>query len=147
MLNLSLWANWCHLDEICSSMNSTRKMTEWPALLPWIPLWRWRRDVSKGHGEEWFGGIQPVLAVFLPSAQTFIDITSQPSEKPTSNLERKRDQTKLKAGKISTGQDVSHCRVENDQFGNKGKKSRTVYTCFFSPHLIITCFPWPIPKR
>lgn len=32
-------------------------------------------------------GIQSVLAVFLPSAQTFINITSQPSEKPTSNME------------------------------------------------------------
>lgn len=37
------------------------------------------------------GGIQPVLAVLLPSAQTFINITSQPYEKPTSNLERKRE--------------------------------------------------------
>lgn len=33
------------------------------------------------------GDIQSVLAVFLPSAQTFINITSQPSEKPTSNME------------------------------------------------------------
>lgn len=33
------------------------------------------------------GGIQSVLAVFMPSAQTFIIITSQSSEKPTSNME------------------------------------------------------------
>lgn len=33
------------------------------------------------------GGIQSVLAVFLPSAQTFINITSQPREDPTSNME------------------------------------------------------------
>lgn len=89
MLNLSLWDHWCHLDEICSSMNSTRK---------------WQNGRHRCHGShsgvrggmslrgmvKSDGGIQSVLAVFLPSAQTFINITSQPSEKPTSNLERKR---------------------------------------------------------
>lgn len=44
------------------------------------------RDVSKGQSEERWG-IQSVLAVCLPSAQTFINITSQPIEKPTSNME------------------------------------------------------------
>lgn len=38
--------------------------------------------------------IQSVLAVFLPSAQTFIIITSQPSERSTSNLERRDDWVK-----------------------------------------------------
>jgi len=33
------------------------------------------------------GDIQSVLAVILPSAQTFINIKSQPREKPTSNME------------------------------------------------------------
>lgn len=40
------------------------------------------------------GDIQSVQAVFLLSAQTFINITSQPSEKPTSNLERQRANNK-----------------------------------------------------
>lgn len=38
------------------------------------------------------GDIQSELAVFLPSAQTFINITSQSIEKPTSNLQRKKRQ-------------------------------------------------------
>ena len=40
-------------------------MTEWPALLPWIPLWRQGRDVSKGHSEEWWG--HPVCASSPPA--------------------------------------------------------------------------------
>lgn len=88
MLNLSLWDHWSPLDVICSSMNSTRK---------------WQNDRHRCHGShsgvgggtslrgmvKSDGGIQSVLAVFLPSAQTFINITSQPGEKPTSNLDRK----------------------------------------------------------
>lgn len=57
MLNLFSWDHWCHLDEIWSRMNITRK---WPALLPWIPLWRQGRGISKGHSEGWWG--HPVCA-------------------------------------------------------------------------------------
>lgn len=41
-----------------------------------------QRGTVKGDG-----GIQSALTVSLPSAQTFINITSQPGEKPTSNME------------------------------------------------------------
>lgn len=41
-----------------------------------------RRDVVRSDGD-----IQSELAVFLPSAQTFINITSQSIEKPTANVE------------------------------------------------------------
>lgn len=40
-------------------------MTKWPAMLPCIPLWRRGRDVSKGHGEEWWG--HPVCASSFPA--------------------------------------------------------------------------------
>lgn len=43
-----------------------------------------------------------MLAVFLPSAQTFINITSRPSEKPTSNLDSGGQKIKLQLIKIST---------------------------------------------
>lgn len=37
-----------------------------------------------------------MLAVLLPSAQTFINITSQPGEKPTSNLDREKGKSDIR---------------------------------------------------
>lgn len=52
-------------------------------------------SVRAGHlYRAWWrvkGHIQSELAVFLPSAQTFINITSQPTGRPTSDLKRKRE--------------------------------------------------------
>lgn len=108
MLNLSIWDHWCHLDEVCCRKNSTRK---------------WQNDRHCCHGShsgvrggmsrkgivKSDGGIQSVLAVFLPSAQTFINITSLPSEKPTSNLDKQTEIMINYKSNISTDQCVSQC--------------------------------------
>lgn len=74
------------LDEICSSMIVQKQKKKVQNCC--------HRSRSSVRGRtslrsvvKWWGGIQPVLAVVLPSAQTFINITSQPRERPTSNLD------------------------------------------------------------
>lgn len=81
MLNLSVWDHCRHLDQICSCLNSTRNDRR-AGTHSGVRGGMSRRDTVRSDG-----GIQSVLAVLLPSAQTFINITSQPSEKPTSNME------------------------------------------------------------
>lgn len=71
-------------------MNSKGKTIEWPEQVPWIPLQCLGRASLQGMVKS-DGDIQSELAVFLPSAQTFINITSQPTGKPTSNLKRKKE--------------------------------------------------------
>lgn len=66
------------------------KTIEWPEQVPWIPLQCLGRASLQGMVKS-DGDIQSELAVFLPSAQTFINITSQPTGKPTSNLKRKKE--------------------------------------------------------
>lgn len=71
-------------------MNSKGKTIEWLEQVPWIPLQCLGRASLQGMVKS-DGNIQSELAVFLPSAQTFINITSQPTGKPTSNLKRKKE--------------------------------------------------------
>lgn len=48
--------------------------------------------------------IQSEPAVFLPSAQTFINITSQPTGRPTSNLKKKKEMTSDQADRCDGDQ-------------------------------------------
>lgn len=63
---------------------------EWLEQVPQIPLQCLGGASLQGIVKS-DGDIQSELAVFLPSAQTFINITSQPTGRPTSNLERKKE--------------------------------------------------------
>lgn len=82
------------------------------------------------------GDIQSVLAVFLPSAQTFINITSQPSEKPTSDLERQRkEQAKLKSINLHFSR--------SDSKTNKQKKSLS-HDCTYMDGLLASARNWTV---
>lgn len=76
------------------------------------------------------GGIQSALAVFLPSAQTFINIISQPSEKPTSNLDRQRERAIKYKSSSSTDQYVLQVRKKGFKTGkrlNSLKKKKNIF--------------------
>lgn len=63
---------------------------EWLEQVPQIPLQCLGGASLQGMVKS-DGDIQSELAVFLPSAQTFINITSRPTGRPTSNLGRKKE--------------------------------------------------------
>lgn len=95
--------------------------------------------VRAGHLERaWWRvmeGIQSELAIFLPSAQTFINITSQPTEKPTSNLQNIQGNCSCsRVGRSHVGELL--------QINRKHNLKKAQYNQSPSLHTRINTFPW-----